>query len=257
MDEAQNALLNAQEKLRDAQAQHAALYEQAPVLLLLVDGERKVRVANRLAIEAAGDVDPVGRRGGEALRCVHALEDPLGCGFGPRCASCVIRRTVLDAIEGGREHRQVPARMLLDGGDGLPREAHFQVSATPLTVGGERLVQVCLLDVTDLTLAEERCRSLFEHMFNGIAYCRMIFEDDRPVDFVYEAVNPAFAALTGLGEVRGRRVSEVIPGIRERDPELFEICGRVVRTGVPERVEIHLASLDMCFDVSAFRPREG
>jgi PAS domain-containing protein len=83
-------------------------------------------------------------------------------------------------------------------------------------------------------------------MLNGYAYCKMHFEQDRPIDFTYLDVNGAFKALTGLKDVVGRKVSEVIPGIRQSDPELFELYGRVALTGIPERFETYVKSLDMC-----------
>jgi PAS domain-containing protein len=97
-------------------------------------------------------------------------------------------------------------------------------------------------------------RSLFDNALNGIAYCRMLYEDDVPVDFIYLQVNAAFELQTGLTEVVGRRVSEVIPGIRESDPEIFEIYGRVARTGNPERFERHVDALHDWYAVSVFSP---
>ena len=38
----------------------------------------------------------------------------------------------------------------------------------------------------------ETYRLLFQHMLNGMAYCRMIFEEGNPADFIYLATNPAF-----------------------------------------------------------------
>jgi PAS domain S-box-containing protein len=131
------------------------------------------------------------------------------------------------------------------------------VSSVPVTLGGERLAHVCLMDVTERTRGEQRYQLLIDHMLNGIALCRMIFDGDRPVDFAYEMVNPAFEKQTGLVDVAGKAVSEVIPGILERDPELFEIYGRVVKTGTPEHFELYLESLKMWFEVSVFRPQQG
>ncbi len=54
--------------------------------------------------------------------------------------------------------------------------------------------------------SEERYRSLFEHMLDGYAYCRMIYENGIPVDFIYLSVNDTFARLTGLEDVAGKRV---------------------------------------------------
>jgi PAS domain S-box-containing protein len=103
--------------------------------------------------------------------------------------------------------------------------------------------------------SEELYRSLFENMLNGFAYCRMIFEQERPRDFVYLRVNSTFETLTGLKNVVGKRVSEVIPGIQESDQELFEIYGRVALTGKPEKFEIFVEALNMWFSISVYSPK--
>ncbi|MBI5584788.1 MAG: PAS domain S-box protein, partial [Deltaproteobacteria bacterium] len=107
-----------------------------------------------------------------------------------------------------------------------------------------------------LRRSEELYRSLFENMLNGFAYCRMLFEGDQPRDFIYLAVNEAFSTLTGLQDVVGKKVTEVIPGIRETDPELFAIYGRVARSGRPERFELYLEALRMWFSISVYSPKE-
>ena len=103
-------------------------------------------------------------------------------------------------------------------------------------------------------LTPELYRSLFDSMLNGFAYCRMLFIDGRPDDFIYLEVNKAFETQTGLRNVIGKRVSEVIPGIRESDPELFEIYGRVSLTGTPEVFESFVKALDQSFAVSVYSP---
>jgi PAS domain S-box-containing protein len=104
--------------------------------------------------------------------------------------------------------------------------------------------------------SEERYRSLFETMLDGCAYCKMFYEDDRPLDFVYLSVNDAFEKLTGLKNVVGAKVTQVIPGIRESHPELFEACGRVALSGVPERFEIYLEQLRAWLDIALCSPKK-
>lgn len=114
------------------------------------------------------------------------------------------------------------------------------------------LMQLRHLNVSRLQSCEERYRSLFENMFEGFAYCRMLFEDKRPQDFIYLHVNSSFEKLTGLKNVVGKKVTEVIPGIREAYPELLEIYGRVALTGRPEKFEIYLEQLAAWLSISVY-----
>ncbi len=104
--------------------------------------------------------------------------------------------------------------------------------------------------------SEERYHSLFDNMLNGFAYCKMIFQEGKPQDFIYLDVNKSFEELTGLKDVAGKYVSEVIPGIKESDPELFEIYGKVALSGKPEVFEIFLESLQEWFSVSVYSPHK-
>jgi two-component system, cell cycle sensor histidine kinase and response regulator CckA len=106
----------------------------------------------------------------------------------------------------------------------------------------------------ELIDSERLYRSLFENMMNGFAYCRMLFENGKPTDFIYLAVNGAFDKQTGLKDVVGRKVTEVIPGIRDSDPELFEIYGRVAMTHEPTRLEVFVEALQLWFSISVYSP---
>ncbi len=98
--------------------------------------------------------------------------------------------------------------------------------------------------------------SLFDNMLDGFAYCRMIYDQGRPQDFIYLDVNRSFESLTGLKNVVGKRVSEVIPNIQESDAELIEAYGRVALTGNPERFEWYLKALQIWFSISVYSPEK-
>jgi PAS domain S-box-containing protein len=108
-----------------------------------------------------------------------------------------------------------------------------------------------------LRQSEEMYRSLFSNMLNGFAYCRIILDGAAPLDFVYLNVNDAFEKLTGLRNVYGKRVTEVIPGIRESDPEFFDRFCRVAMTGKPERFELYVEALKIWFWISVNCPAKG
>jgi PAS domain S-box-containing protein len=122
--------------------------------------------------------------------------------------------------------------------------------------GQARLAEERVRTESKLRRSEARYRSLFENMLNGFTYCRMLFDQDRPRDFIYLDVNGAFEKLTGLKNVVGKKVSEVIPGIRDTDPELFEVYGRVAMTGIPERLEHYAKALKMWFEISVYSPEK-
>ncbi len=105
---------------------------------------------------------------------------------------------------------------------------------------------------------EARFRSLFENMLDGFAYCQMLYDQqDRPVDFVYLAVNDAFETLTGLENVIGRKASDVIPGIWETNPALLKTYGQVAQTGEPEKFILDLQPLAMWLSISVYSPARG
>ncbi|HEY4743014.1 MAG TPA: chemotaxis protein CheB, partial [Desulfuromonadaceae bacterium] len=144
----------------------------------------------------------------------------------------------------------------------LDRERHYLKRIFPYrnTDGGIDGIVVIFIDITEhkraeeaLQLSEQRYHSLFDNMLEGLAYCKMLYDDQgTPEDFVYLEVNNAFGRLTGLEHVVGKRVTEVIPGIRESAPELFEIYGRVALTGRSEKFEIEFKPLSAWLSVSVY-----
>ncbi len=160
----------AEQKLRDSESQLSAIIENAPFVMFVVDEERRVQKINATGAEFAGrpPEEIPGVRAGEALRCLHALDDPRGCGYGEACRGCTVRNTVLDAIETGKTHRQVEADMAFTRGDGNV-EKTFLLYATPLRISGEHRVLVVLEDITDLKQAEHELRTLNAELEERVA----------------------------------------------------------------------------------------
>jgi len=129
-----------------------------------------------------------------------------------------------------------------------------------ISIEAEEKCLISMVDVTEQKVAEAKIlesekfyRTLF-NMLNGFAYCQMLYKDGTPVDFIYLLVNNAFETQTGLKDVCGKKVSEIIPELRETSPELFEFYSRVALTGKPESFEIYLESMKMWFSISAYSP---
>lgn len=109
----------------------------------------------------------------------------------------------------------------------------------------------------ELAVSEERYRMLFDNMLHGLAYCKMIFVDEQPRDFVYLAVNEAFETVTGLHDVIGKRVTEVVPGIKDVNLEMINVFGRVSMTGVPETFEQYIGALKEWMLISVYSTSRG
>ena len=144
------------------------------------------------------------------------------------------------------------------------KECSVLVSGEIVEINGELCLLTQTVDFTErkrveeaLRESEEKFRSLFEHMQEGIAHCEMIYENGQAKDWVYLAVNESFESLTGLKGVTGKRVTEVIPGIHETDPKLFEIYSRVALTGEPEKFEFFVVALQTWFSVSVYGAKRG
>lgn len=201
----------AERELRERELELLAIYENAPLVMLLLDADRRVRKANvaasTFAKRAARDL--IGLRGGTALRCVHSLDDPHGCGTGPHCRPCKLRMTVMDTLESGRSHHQQEI-CLTSSMSGEQQEFVCLISTTRLTVRDQPMVLLSILDISErkqmedaLRQSEERFRTIFE---SAEAF---IFIKDRSLRFTH--VNPALCRLMGMTPTKfvGKRVEEV------------------------------------------------
>lgn len=98
--------------------------------------------------------------------------------------------------------------------------------------------------------SEQRYRTLFASIDDGVALIDVLFDGDRAADYRFVETNAAFESHTGLKDAQGRTVRELIPDL---DPSWFERYGRVASTGEPTRFENYAAALGRWFDVYASR----
>ena len=128
-------------------------------------------------------------------------------------------------------------------------------------IGGpeSRKVAVLFSNITDrkrseeaLRLSEERYHTLFTLIDEGFCIIEMIYNSRKmPVDYRFLEVNPTFEKQTGLADVTGRTIRELVPTIER---EWIEIYGKVALTGEPIRFTKTIHSLDnRWFDVYACR----
>ena len=99
--------------------------------------------------------------------------------------------------------------------------------------------------------SEQRYRALFNSIDAGYAVMELMFDQTgETVDARYLQVNPAFAKQTGMQNVEGQTLRELIPEIED---EWLEAFGAVALKGEPVRMEQYTAALQRWFEVYAFR----
>ncbi len=145
-----------EQKLVEQKELLTAIYRNAPLVMMVVDAERRIQQVNGFAAQFSGKSveEMIGLRGGEALRCLHVLDDPKGCGFGEYCQQCVIRNLVLDTLETNKTHLQIEAPYYFKGENSEIREMTFLTSTTPIMAKDVCMVLVTLQDITDRKRAE-------------------------------------------------------------------------------------------------------
>jgi PAS domain S-box-containing protein/putative nucleotidyltransferase with HDIG domain len=238
-------LRQARETIAEARTRYADLYDSAPVGYFTLNPKGKIMAVNLTGARFLG-VD--------RSRLVH---QPFSLYVAPESRQACRAHFLKVFATGVRQTCEAKIRPP----EGPPFFVALESVALPGEDGPERHCRTTISDIRARRQAEEALRQseklfrcLFENMLNGFAYCKMLFADNQPQDFIYLEVNNAFAVLTGLKNVVGKKASEVIPGLRDSDPELFKIYGRVALTGKPEKFETYVEALKMWFSISVYSP---
>ncbi|MBW6472277.1 MAG: GAF domain-containing protein [Anaerolineaceae bacterium] len=91
-------------------------------------------------------------------------------------------------------------------------------------------------DIYEIALqkSEQRFRSQFENMIDGMAIDEVLYEDGKPVDWIVTDVNPAYENIMNLSrdEVIGKRATEIYGSFAAIEPFLLDY-DRVLKTGKP------------------------
>lgn len=182
-----------------SEAELAAIYENAPILMCALDRDRRVLRANKAFTDLTG-VTEAALKGGTAcgiFGCINAADDSRGCGFGPTCDGCALRNVLDDTSRTGTPHRDVEYRATLETARGR-QERVFLGSTVRIDGPGGPEVLLCLLDVSDRARALEalddsraKLRSLARHLLSARE------EERRKV--AQEIHDELGQLLTGLG----------------------------------------------------------
>ncbi len=153
----------AEEALQRSQAELRTIYDHAPQMMCVLDAERRVVYLNQAMSAFIGQSEETlrGNRACGILGCINALDDPRGCGYGPNCECCPLRRAILDTLQTATNHRGIDYRARLDLGDRC-QDVAFVASTAIIQSNDQRRLLLCMEDVTEQRKAGERTRVLAE-----------------------------------------------------------------------------------------------
>jgi PAS domain S-box-containing protein len=187
---------NAEEELRQSKAELQAIYEHAPVMMCVLDGQRQVLYANCAFADFVGkhESELKGGRACGVFGCINALDDPRGCGYGRHCGSCPLLSAIEDTYKTGVSHRAVEYRATLAGA-GYQRDVVLLGSTALIQPGEQSSVLLCLEDVTERKRAEEALRASEEK------YKLLVGKAQEAIfviqDTVFRFVNPRMEEIVG------------------------------------------------------------
>jgi len=138
-----------EEQAQLQRAELEAIYDSAPLVLLLIDSQGRIRKLNMSSLELKGNREAfIGKGGGDLLQCVGSLEHPDGCGHGTICSVCPLRGAVMDTFKSRKPKFREPVPLTRKNGN-QNRWTEFLLSTNYLELSQGSFVLVCLEDVTE------------------------------------------------------------------------------------------------------------
>ncbi len=236
-----------EQELKQQQKNLQAIFDAAPVAMLLIDENTVVTKINDAATKVVGKspLEMTNRQPGESFSCIHLSDDPRGCGYGPHCSSCPIRSTFEQVFSSGQAVHGVECQPTLLIGQ-KKVTLWLELSAVPVNVEGNRHVIVAISNITDRKLAEEQIaifRRFAESSGQGLAMatlkgeityanptlCRVLGEDGPE-----NVLGKTFIAYYSE-ELQSRLKNEILPTVMREGQWVGELAllstdGRITHT---------------------------
>ncbi len=125
------------------------LLKTAAGLLVVLNEERQIVGLNHSFIKALGmknAQEALGLRLGESLGCIHALQEPGGCGTTEYCVSCGAAIAMMSAVRDDRAMEQICA--LVSDKNGTVSDICLKVKAEPIQIDSKRWILFYAQDIT-------------------------------------------------------------------------------------------------------------
>ncbi len=172
-------------------------------LMVVLNEDRQIITLNHAFLEAIGiknAEEVLGLRLGQTLNCIHAEEEPYGCGTTPYCSTCGAAIAQMAAIKDDRPDEKVCVLTTKKEGD--IKDICLLVRAQPITLEGNRWILVFAQDITQQQFWTNIERVFFHdinNMLTALSGLSKILSVQMPENTVVRQIN----------EVTGRLCNEI------------------------------------------------
>lgn len=216
--------VEAERRLSENRQELQAVYDQAPVMLCVLNTDRRIIFANQAFILFTGQSEEavLAHRIGSVLRC--PFTKALGeCGASAQCQACALLQAIEHTLGTGEPTANTPYRLAAPG-SGNP--LHLLASTRRLDhPGGDRLL-LSLLDVSELRNAERallEAKAQYQTIVEASPTAILVLQNGR-----YTYANAAAADMLGYenpAEILGLPMADLL---QEEDVDRF--LERMART---------------------------
>jgi K+-sensing histidine kinase KdpD len=139
-------------------------------LLAVLDEHRQILALNDSFLQMLGIDDPaktLGLRLGEALQCIHAHDEPSGCGTTKFCSTCGAAIAIVSSLGQDKPVEKICAISACKGGKDV--DIALLVKAHPIIIGKKKFLLLFLQDITKQQQMAALERTFFHDVNNMLS----------------------------------------------------------------------------------------
>jgi len=153
--------IKVENELDQSRAELKAIYDHSPVMMCVIDRNRRVLFANP-AFTALTGTQEQSLKDGRAcgvFGCINSLEDSRGCGFGKNCNQCTLLSAIEDTFESGINQTNIEfTSEIINNGE--TRKISLLGTTAIIHNNGQRNLLLSLHDITVRQQMETTLREL-------------------------------------------------------------------------------------------------
>ncbi len=180
------------------------LLDMVPLHIILLDKDSKIRYANSSTLQSEEQLsftDFMGKSFGEAIHCVHFLDEDMGCGNNDYCKICGTYNIIHRTFQTGKSQKSETRMSRKINGKKIARE--YEITSYPLTEEGQQYVILIYRDISDAKRIRNLERIFFHDVMNKLGSLSGFFNLIKTAESkeeIKEYLDLAEIISTDLGE---------------------------------------------------------